>query len=410
MASLKKRGDIYYAQYYVNGKQKRVNLNTESLQIAKEKLRNIESALYREEDIPVTTKTPIGEILEKYIKYKGGHTRDQNIPKLNTYLRGAFGAVCPSLQIRNHAVAQKAVKRPSAGLPPIIAISHIEQINAEILSTFLADLIRSKGISAKTANHYRQIIVTLCNWAQREGGVRFPGGKNPVADVKGYKEHKSIITFLKLNDIREQLCVLAQDVQLQTMVALYIYGGLRREEALWLRPEDFEWNMGKCGVIMVKGKLIDDEEWLPKTHEDRFLPISNALREYLDRYMIVRKPGEWFFQTPKEGCRWDPDNFSSMLRDMNLKHGLSWSCLDYRHTFGSQLAMKGESLYKISKLMGNSPEICQKHYAFLMPESLMDSVDFPVERDEAPAPVSAASQSSAEPPRRGFLKLVVNNS
>lgn len=33
MASLKKRGNTYYAQYYVNGKQKRVNLDTTSLQL-----------------------------------------------------------------------------------------------------------------------------------------------------------------------------------------------------------------------------------------------------------------------------------------------------------------------------------------------------------------------------------------
>jgi hypothetical protein len=49
---------------------------------------------------------------------------------------------------------------------------------------------------------------------------------------------------------------------------------------------------------------------------------------------------------------------------------------DYRHTFGSQLAMKGESLYKIATLMGNSPEICRRHCAALVPESLADAVDF----------------------------------
>jgi len=54
------------------------------------------------------------------------------------------------------------------------------------------------------------------------------------------------------------------------------------------------------------------------------------------------------------GGRWDPDNFSWDLRDANRKAGLPRGCLDYRHTFGSQLAVKGESLYKIAKLMGNS--------------------------------------------------------
>ena len=38
--------------------------------------------------------------------------------------------------------------------------------------------------------------------------------------------------------------------------------------------------------------------------------------------------------------------------------------------------MKGESLYKISALIGNSPEICRRHYAALIPETMADSVEF----------------------------------
>jgi predicted transcriptional regulator len=43
---------------------------------------------------------------------------------------------------------------------------------------------------------------------------------------------------------------------------------------------------------------------------------------------------------------------------------------------GRQLAMKAESLYKIATLMGNSPEICQRHYAAVVPESLHTTVEF----------------------------------
>ena len=56
---------------------------------------------------------------------------------------------------------------------------------------------------------------------------------------------------------------------------------------------------------------------------------------------------------------------------------LPWACLDYRHTFGSQLAVKGESLYKISTLMGNSPEICRRHYAAVAPDAMTTTVEFP---------------------------------
>jgi hypothetical protein len=85
--------------------------------------------------------------------------------------------------------------------------------------------------------------------------------------------------------------------------------------------------------------------------------------------------GDWHFPSPK-GSRYDVDKFSQDLRAANQKAGLSWACLIYRRTFGSQLAMQRESLYKIATPMGNSPEICRRHYAALPPEALTTSVEF----------------------------------
>jgi site-specific recombinase XerD len=50
--------------------------------------------------------------------------------------------------------------------------------------------------------------------------------------------------------------------------------------------------------------------------------------------------------------------------------------LDFRHTFGSTLAQRGRSLFQIAELMGNSPDVCRKHYAALMPEKMHDVVEF----------------------------------
>ena len=90
----------------------------------------------------------------------------------------------------------------------------------------------------------------------------------------------------------------------------------------------------------------------------------SSLRTWLDRYALRPSIGAWYFPSPT-GYHYDIDNFSHHLVAGNARTGLPWSCLDYRHTFGSQLAMKGESLYKISKLMGNSPDICRIRYAAL---------------------------------------------
>ena len=310
-------------------------------------------------------------------------------------------------------MADKSVKRKAIHpINPIQAV-YFEQITTEDISRFIASVVRSKGIKPKTANRYREILTRLFNWATTQRGIVLPGAKNPAAAVDRYKEADPEILYLSLKDIEEQLAGLADTPQLQAMVAVYIYAGLRREEAVWLTTANIDLDSGPYGMIHIVTKSIGDKDWHAKTLKKRVVPISSQLRPYLDRYTPIQTEENWFFPSPK-GEWWDPDNFSADLRERNKKLGLKWSCDEYRHTFGSQLARKGESLYKISKMMGNSPEICRKHYASLLPDALIDSVEFPVEGEKAvylpqpmlPEPDSVVRQEPVEEPR---LRLVVNN-
>jgi integrase len=218
-------------------------------------------------------------------------------------------------------------------------------------------------------------------------GIRMPSDQNPAARVERYKEPAPEIRFLSLSQIDEQLEVLRDRPQLQVMVAVLIYGGLRREELLWLTPEDFDGTAGARGILRIRAKTVDGLSWQPKTRKNRAVPVSSRLRLFLDSWELKRpKDARWLFPSPK-GNRWDTDNFSADLREVNRAAQLPWGCLDYRHTFGSQLAMKGESLYKISSIMGNSPEICRRHYAALLPEALVESVEFPSTGTERAAAV-----------------------
>ncbi len=45
----------------------------------------------------------------------------------------------------------------------------------------------------------------------------------------------------------------------------------------------------------------------------------------------------------------------------------------FRHTFGSLLAQAGVSIDKISAWMGNTPEVCRRHYAQFIPRDRRDS-------------------------------------
>ena len=155
------------------------------------------------------------------------------------------------------------------------------------------------------------------------------------------------------------------------MVATLIYAGPRREAVLWLTPEDVDLERR---LLHIRAKKIAGESWQPKTKRNRVVPVSSALHAILSAYEPPTE-GPWFFPSPR-GCRWNPDNFSQTLREINNAHDMAWSCLDFRHTFGSLLAQKGVSIYRIAELMGNSPEICRRHYAALVPEKMHDVVEF----------------------------------
>jgi len=382
MAGLIKRGKKYYMVWREGGKQKRRSLETESYQIAKEKKRQFESKVLAGHSSCLPTKTPLSQILDKYVAYITTKKTPKSVQTDVYYLRGMFGPICRKLEItslkRNLVTRQTKVPKDSGDgrkNMPRIEAKFLEEITTVQISEFVTGTVRIKGLAPKTANHNIKILRRLFNWAMEEGGVKLPEDKNPANTVQLYKERASDIIFLTMKQIKEQLEILTDCVQYQTMVAVLIYAGLRREELLWLTIPDVDLNAGQNGMIRVRAKSIKDESWDPKTPINRAVPISKALRVYLENYDVRPSVGNWYFPSPKRK-RYDPDNFSSELRTINYEHGLRWSCLDFRHTFGSQLAKAGQSLYKISKLMGNSPEICRKHYAALMPEEMFNVVEF----------------------------------
>lgn len=58
------------------------------------------------------------------------------------------------------------------------------------------------------------------------------------------------------------------------------------------------------------------------------------------------------------------------MRAFGRTHGFG----TFRRTFGSQLAQKGLSLYKISQLMGNSEDVCRQHYAAIATGQMQEEI------------------------------------
>lgn len=292
-----------------------------------------------------------------------------------------YEAYCKLSKTKGSAYVDMWYLRTAFGLRgtpgPSISVECLEDVTTATVARFLQEISILRHLKGKTVNRYREVLHRLFNWHIRQRGMVLPSGRNPISWVEKFRERRVSPRFLMLDDIERQLSVLEDGPVWCVSVAILIYAGVRRSELLWLTPADVDLHAGPYGTIRIRSKEIDGQFWQPKTGVERAVPVSSQLRPYLDRYEAAAVRGRtWYVHSP-QGKRWDADNFTHRLAKRNKAAGLGWTCLDYRHTFGSQLAMKGESLYKISTLMGNSPEICRRHYAALLPESLHDTVEFP---------------------------------
>jgi integrase len=378
MASIYKRGKVWWIHYVVGGKSVSRSLKTTSERTALEKKKKLE-ALDVIGQLAEPSCIPVIPFLQSFCEFLISTRTHKSAKNDISYLRSFFGPCCPALELGSN-VPHK-FRRDNQELPQIpdrlknrhVPVKRLEGISTEMVNNFIQTRITCDNIKPKTTNRIREVLYRMFSYAKEHFGYVCPDRryKNPIEGVRRATESASIITWLALDQIAEQMDVLRENSVIHALVSVYIYAGLRREEALWLTHEDVDLTKR---LIRIQAKTVNGEYWQPKTKRNRVIPVSNALYEILNDY----KPSTsciWFFPSPK-GKRWDPDNFSQDLRKINKANGLNWSCLDFRHTFGSHLAQKGESLYKISKLMGNSPEICRRHYAALIPEEMTEVVEF----------------------------------
>ncbi|MDP2897559.1 MAG: tyrosine-type recombinase/integrase [bacterium] len=381
MASIYKRGRVWWIHYIVAGKSVCRSLKTTSQRVALERKKQLE-ALQVTDQLVRPSSIPIKPLLQSFCEFLLGTRRHKSAKNDISYLRSFFGPCCTALQPGSRVPHKfRGNRRTLPTVPDKLGKCHVpvgrlEQISTEMINAFIRNRVVQDGIAPKTANRIREILHRMFSYAIEHNGYVCPDRRyrNPVEGVRRAKEPAPTITWLNADEIRHQLDILKPWPVLRAMVATYIFAGLRREEALWMTVDDVDLERR---MIHIRAKEMEGEFWQPKTKRNRSVPVSRALFSILRAYRQPVK-SNWYFPGSR-GRRWDPDDFSKRLRLVNKPAGLNWSCLEFRHTFGSLLAMKGESLYKIAELMGNSPEICRRHYAALVPEKMHDVVEFDLE-------------------------------
>lgn len=242
-------------------------------------------------------------------------------------------------------------------------IDRIDKITAEVAEDFPDYRTGECNVSAATANANIRVCKAAFNWAVSKKWLP----ENPFAKVAQSKLPSLTIHWLRQADA-ERYVAAALQTDYARESALYLYAGLRKREALYLR-----WDGPQPGVDFDANliRVLNQPEhgFLTKSRQQRSIPMAPELRTLLLA---------WRQQDGGDGasglvCGQGANR--EMKRSMTVTHALARigkgltpalkvSPQVLRRTFGSLLRMTGTPIDKISKYLGHSSiAVTERWYA-----------------------------------------------
>ncbi len=225
---------------------------------------------------------------------------------------------------------------------------------------------------------------TLFRWAVKRRLV----AANPVQGVARPEKPDREVVVLSADE--EKKLLEAADPRTRTVIELFLESGMRRGEGL-----DLRWSQ----VDRAGGAILIHKS---KTGRARSIPLNARLTGVLDR--ATRHLRSDHVLCDHEGKALDPYVIARAVESAMESAGVrktSGAVFNlFRHTFGSRLAERRVEMETVATIMGNSPEVCRRHYIRFSPEHLrgaMATLDSPVpDRTATVAPTVAGAGKPSE--------------
>lgn len=284
----------------------------------------------------------------------------------------------------------------------------LEAITYDEVTEFKTHLL-GLGLHSNTVGLYLTKFGALYTFLQRQETRRALQQKRTPAtlfspldrDAHVPERQRTRVRFLA--EPEAELVLAATPDRIQLAVALGLFAGLRIGEIGMLRPlVDVD---TEHGVLFIQAR----EGWAPKYKKNREVPISSALRPYVERHLIQFADAAYVFPGAEAGTARSERNlqhlFTRVVTDAGLEagreHPAGVTVHTLRHTFASWLVMAGADLLTVSRLMGHaSIKQVEQTYAHLSPQHRLGTVELLsarwAARDGAQAPIG---QESTENPQ-----------
>jgi integrase/recombinase XerC len=296
-------------------------------------------------------------------------------PGARHYMEDRFGAqepvsFSPGDWLRDYGPHIMREVKPSWAKPSLSMLGKLAKATPGGLEAVTPDQAQGflDGLLSKVTPARRNRALIMCNrfykWAVRTRRAT----DNPFDGIKLLKEVRASDIAYCTREERDRVIGLAKAAGQADWLAvpLALYAGLRRGEAYRVDWRDVNLATRRLAVPT------------SKTKRPRRVPINSALLAML---LEVPETGRRGLVAPApDGCGSAVDRATTLAKTIRRLAGaepnpvparlIGWNV--FRHTFGSLLAQAGVSLDKICAWMGNTPEVCRRHYAEFVPRDARD--------------------------------------
>ena len=261
-------------------------------------------------------------------------------------------------------------------IQPVFGNLLIRSITSEDIEDFKGKLLDPDkgGLSAQSVCHVLGIMRTVFNKAIKSGKF---SGKNPVSDVKfPSTNNTNRLRYLTPLEVDEMLLPMLCEAShtIYELAYVSIYTGMRADEIFSLRWQDINLESRTIHILETK-----NTEARTAYITDGLIEIFKAKKrglphEYVfPQEMKINKGKTLFEKNPLKKKVTIGNTYRRIIEEIGLNDGVVDTRYrvyfhTLRHTFGSWLAIRGESLQTIGELMGHKRISQTQRYAHLCPD------------------------------------------
>lgn len=368
-----KRGAIYYLQYDVNGRRKKISLGVKSRRDAENKAKEILEPL-REGTTKEKIAVHIGKARELISSRK--LLLEQVWDKFSVKLRKDLGKDTLGNYKRQWEAFKSWLYKNHA------EITELSQVTSEIALEYAEKLDKTDRLSTSAFNQHRGTLIRLFRLLGKEAGIT----ENPMLVIeskatpgitrKELTEEQILTVLEKFDDPNFHML---HKEEMRVLFHMGTWTGLRLKDCVLMKWENIDFNSNRIFCIPVK----------TRTHGNTvIIPIHPALRRELEKALAWQKDE---YILPMAAARYvrAPSTFKKDVVRVFSECGFETSKQvenrkkktniigfhSLRHSFVSFCAKAGVPLPVVQAIVGHGNPAMTRHYIHIGEESVKQAIN-----------------------------------